>query len=296
VTAPVDITCVQCDYALKGLPTRGKCPECGWPIRRSLGGPLLRHWGVSDLQRLLLGLRVLHRSSIAAGIFLLGIFALFILYGISPNPSRNPMNASLFNATLWIVAAWGTAAMVGAILVSIPARSVTANPIQRFITFALALGPVGAMLWLALTFVPVNASSTKESIHVAGFIAVWAWYFLFDRQLQRIEVRTGPFEQPPRWPFHTRWWAVLMMMTETVFLTPELQPGDSHRSIRRAKYVGPICVMLITVWLRIAYGPSATACLLLILVFPVLLLLTMGGVIRSVKRELGMARSPSGAG
>jgi len=36
-----DLSCVKCGYNLRGLPRRHRCPECGTPVQRSIGGHLL---------------------------------------------------------------------------------------------------------------------------------------------------------------------------------------------------------------------------------------------------------------
>jgi hypothetical protein len=41
-TIVVDAPCIQCQYNLRGLRPKLKCPECGTPVRKSITAPLLR--------------------------------------------------------------------------------------------------------------------------------------------------------------------------------------------------------------------------------------------------------------
>lgn len=49
-------TCLQCGYALRGLPIDGLCPECGQSVERSLRGASLRHAEPKYVRRLHHGL------------------------------------------------------------------------------------------------------------------------------------------------------------------------------------------------------------------------------------------------
>ena len=49
-------TCIQCGYALQGLPTAGKCPECGTAVADSLRGFLLQFAGRQYLETITKGL------------------------------------------------------------------------------------------------------------------------------------------------------------------------------------------------------------------------------------------------
>lgn len=49
-------TCIQCGYALQGLPTAGKCPECGTAVADSLRGFLLQYAGRQYLETITKGL------------------------------------------------------------------------------------------------------------------------------------------------------------------------------------------------------------------------------------------------
>lgn len=70
--------CGRCGYALDGLPIHGQCPECGLPVRRSLGGDLLRDAGFVYVESLRSGATLILVSLIASfAIQLLGV-----LFGI----------------------------------------------------------------------------------------------------------------------------------------------------------------------------------------------------------------------
>lgn len=47
--------CAECGYALIGLPRDGVCPECRWPVERSLGEPWLGQAPVGHLERVRIG-------------------------------------------------------------------------------------------------------------------------------------------------------------------------------------------------------------------------------------------------
>lgn len=59
-----DILCVSCAYNLRGLGEKGKCPECGIPIERSLWGDLLKYADASWLRRLRIGLLLMQICSV----------------------------------------------------------------------------------------------------------------------------------------------------------------------------------------------------------------------------------------
>lgn len=54
--------CTSCGYDLRGLPTEGRCPECGQQIARSLHGDRLTGADAHWFQRVCLGQRLMHVS------------------------------------------------------------------------------------------------------------------------------------------------------------------------------------------------------------------------------------------
>jgi serine/threonine protein kinase len=75
----LELPCVDCGYLLKGLSARGRCPECGAPVARSLKGQLLTAASLSWLRRINKGLSQINAALLCA---LLGAFAGLILGGV----------------------------------------------------------------------------------------------------------------------------------------------------------------------------------------------------------------------
>lgn len=69
------VVCAGCGYALEGLASSGKCPECGMSVERSLRGPMLRFAGVEYLKNLHLGVCLV----LIANILSIVMFVLVIL-------------------------------------------------------------------------------------------------------------------------------------------------------------------------------------------------------------------------
>jgi MFS family permease len=75
-----DVICLGCGYNLRALELAGHCPECNWPIARSIHGDLLRyadaHWR-TGLKR---GVWLVHRGLFVAvtGMILIIVFSAFI--------------------------------------------------------------------------------------------------------------------------------------------------------------------------------------------------------------------------
>lgn len=67
--------CSRCGYSLRGLPIVGQCPECGWPVQRSLAGNLLRYADPTYLDTLQRGI-VLVLLAVAGKVVL--TFVLFV--------------------------------------------------------------------------------------------------------------------------------------------------------------------------------------------------------------------------
>ncbi|MCK4342327.1 MAG: serine/threonine protein kinase, partial [Phycisphaerae bacterium] len=80
-TLAFDIPCVRCQYNLRGLAAKGKCPECGEPIANSLRPERLlfadRRW----LGRVLRGQTII---LVSVGAFILGLAAYILISGLVP--------------------------------------------------------------------------------------------------------------------------------------------------------------------------------------------------------------------
>jgi hypothetical protein len=63
------LTCAKCRYSLAGLTVSGVCPECAYPIERSLPGGLLKFLGRAELE----GVRV-NLGRMAAALVVLALF------------------------------------------------------------------------------------------------------------------------------------------------------------------------------------------------------------------------------
>ena len=82
-TLQSDHICVRCGYSLIGLPIRGKCPECGTPIRRSLPvGEQLSPRQIADARRDIGGL-------CAPSVFGIAALVLAMLFGRVQNLSAD---------------------------------------------------------------------------------------------------------------------------------------------------------------------------------------------------------------
>ncbi len=74
-----DLICLQCGYSIRGLPRRGRCPECGTPIKRSLQGNLLRYSSPAYLATLNRGVLLILAAIIAQVILTVGGLILIVL-------------------------------------------------------------------------------------------------------------------------------------------------------------------------------------------------------------------------
>lgn len=84
-------SCVGCGYSLEGLPFDGRCPECGFPVARSLVGFRLEYASPEYLRSLQSGLRLILNGILAQIILAMVSFALAI--SVSVNASGAPLPA-----------------------------------------------------------------------------------------------------------------------------------------------------------------------------------------------------------
>jgi len=255
----------------------------------------MRHGSPAQLGQLSLGLQLLHRGSILALGMVAMLLVAFIFNNLRSPAGFMPSFQNVFNIAAFTIAAWGVVVLVGMMLITMPNHQIDANARNesRVARIVLPLGPVVALIWLAILFMAVKLPWLTEAAHVVCFVSLWGFYLMLDRWLRRIEARIGPSgESPRRWPFRTRWWKLIVVIVAAILTLPAAHREESHRSARRARHIGPILIVIFTALLRYQNGPAAMGFLFLIILFPIMVMLTLGGLLRGVRNEIALAQLP----
>lgn len=293
-----DLRCVNCGYDIRGLPGSGDCPECGWALRRSIGGPLLRHADFRLISRLHWGLWMLHRGSIAAIGALLALLALMV-YGwmqtMSPTPSPSSTLKLIYVLILTTLMGWSALVAAGLVLITWPSRRLDKfDRTEPFLArLVLPLGAAVPLLWLVF----IRASWTAitpivELMYLLAFVLVWLFCIVLVRWLDRIErqVERAVLTSPP-WPTNTRLFALVDEVLRALMIANLRGDPSSHLHLRRAAPYVPAFILALAMVLRVQHGPSALVMLITILALPLGLLFSLGRTVRAVRHERNLART-----
>lgn len=180
-----DTTCIKCGYNVRGLPAAGRCPECGTPVSRSLGGTLLRFSDVAWLHKLKRGVDL-----ILYGILLSVIVG--IVGGIAATAagsSAAPLLVNIITLGLGLMVAYGQWLLTepdpsgrGEVQYGTMRKLVRASVIASIFSSVLNLLPVDRSS-SAVSYVLVSIGVILALITIVGYIA---FFFYLSRLAARV--------------------------------------------------------------------------------------------------------------
>ncbi len=159
-----DRSCIKCGYDINGLPSEGKCPECGTDVATTIKEPLLRYLGPSRMSGIQTGLQFMLAGLGTAIVAALGVFGGFM------RSSESGALVALFLIPLFALYSFGWWKMLFALNGSetVDARFRGRFTLPRLLTVAIPtlITPVLMAILAAL----MNADSYKSTDKVAPFM------------------------------------------------------------------------------------------------------------------------------
>ncbi len=159
--------CRQCGYDIKGLSPESVCPECGFPIERSLASDELKNSSPEYIASLHKGVVIILSAIIVMILVVLGSLAAAVAISFS---GTGPSPLWLDYVTQGVGVIIGLAMIYGWWLFSAPDPAYTGradgSTARKVVRVALIVGACVNMLGLVILFLPINQGAMIAAIVV----------------------------------------------------------------------------------------------------------------------------------